>query len=121
MIVVMMMAVIVAVMLIVGAVLGIEWRVERRKPRAEPAQHLLDHVIAADAQPLADDLHVDVAIADVPGEPRQVVGISRRNLDQRLRPADNPHDGAVVEHQPVAIAQSRCLRQVEKKLGAASS
>ena len=76
-------------------------------------------MIAADAQPLADDLHVDVAIADVPGEPRQLVGIGRRDLDQRLRPADDPHDGAVVEHQTVAIAQSGRLRQVEQKLGAA--
>ena len=32
-------------------------------------------MIAADAQPVAGDLHVDMAIADVPGEPRQLVGI----------------------------------------------
>src|SRR5208282_512094 len=60
-----------------------------------------------------------MAIADMPGEPRQLVGISRRDLDKRLRAADNPHDGAVIEYETVAVAQSRCLRQVEKKLRAA--
>ena len=60
-------------MVLVGAVLRIERRFDWRKPRAEPAQHVLDHMIAADAQPVADDLHVDVAVADVPGEPRQLV------------------------------------------------
>ena len=49
---------------------GIERCLDRRQLGAEPAQHVLDHVVAAHAQPIADDLHVDVAIADVPGEPR---------------------------------------------------
>ena len=39
----------------------------------------------------------------------------RRDLDQRLRLADDPHDRAVVEHQPVAVAQHRGLRQVEQE------
>src|ERR1700733_10909393 len=61
---VMMMAVAVFVtlsrMMIVGAALGIKRRFERRQPCAEPAQHIFDDVIAPQAQPLADDLHVDV-------------------------------------------------------------
>ena len=34
------------------------------KRRAQPAQHVFEHVIAADAQLVADDLHVGVAVAD---------------------------------------------------------
>jgi hypothetical protein len=37
--------------------------------------HVFDHAIAVDAKPLADDLHVDLAVADVPGEAHQFVGI----------------------------------------------
>ena len=37
-------------LLAVGALLRIEWRVNRSEPRAEPAQHILDHMIAANAQ-----------------------------------------------------------------------
>jgi hypothetical protein len=102
-------------LLVVGAMLRIERRFERRKPSAQSAEHILDHVIAPDAQPIADDLNVDVAIADVPGEPRKIAGIRRRDLGQRLGAADDPHHGAIVEHKPVAIVQSRGLRQIEQK------
>ena len=37
----------------------------------EPRSHLLQHVIAADADPVADDLHVGVAVAEVPCEPHE--------------------------------------------------
>jgi hypothetical protein len=119
MIVVMAVMMIVAVMLIVGAALGIERRFDRRQPRAEPAKHLLDDVIAPDAQPFADDLDVDVTIADVPSKPRQVVAIDSGDFNERLGPPDDPHDCAVLEHQPVAIAQRGGLRKVEQEFRAA--
>jgi hypothetical protein len=106
-------------MLLVRAVFRIERRLDRRKLRAETAKHVLDHVVAADAQPLAGDLQVDMAVADVPGEPRQFLRIGRRDLDQRLGLADNPHHGAVVEDEAVAVVQGRRLRQIEQKPGAA--
>jgi hypothetical protein len=99
----------------VRALLWIERRFHRRKPRAEATQHVLDHMIAANAQPIADDLHIDMPVADMPGEPRQFAAVSSRDFDQLLRPADDAHDAAVVEHETVAIAQSRSLRQVEQK------
>ena len=114
MIVAMMMAVCVTVV-IVGAVLRIERRFERRQPRAEPLQHVLDYVVAPDPQPIADDLHIDVPVTDMPGEPRQLMRIRRRDLDERLRPADNPDDGAVVKDQAIAIVQGCGLRQIEQK------
>ena len=86
-----------------------------KKPRAEPAQHILDHVIAANAQPIANDLHLDMPIADMPGEPRQFLAAGGGNFDQGLRPADDAHDAAVVEHESVAVAQSGRARQVEQK------
>jgi hypothetical protein len=101
--------------LTVRALLRIERRFHRRKAGAEPAQHVLDHVVAAHAQPIADDLNVDVAIADVPGEPRQLVSIGRGDLDKRLRPPGNAHDRAVIEDEAVAVAQRRRLRQVEEE------
>ena len=102
-------------MLPVRALLRIEWRFHRRKSGAKSAYHVLDHMIAANAQPIADDLHIDVPVADMPGEPRQFVAVGGCDFDQRLRPADDAHDTAVVEHKTVAVAQSRRLRQVEQK------
>jgi hypothetical protein len=109
----------VAVMMLVGPALGIKRRFDRLKSRPKAAQHVFDHMIAPDAQPLADDLHVDMTIADVPGEARQIVSIGGRDFDQRLRPADHADDGAVVEHEAVAVAERSGLRQIEQKFGAA--
>jgi len=110
-----MIAIVAVRMLPVRALLRIERRLDRKKPRTEPAQHVLDHVIAANAQPIADDLHLDMTIADMPGEPRQLLTSGGRDLDQRLPPADDAHDAAVVEHETVTVPQSGRPRQVEQK------
>ena len=109
----------VPLMMIVGAALGVEWRLDRREPRAKPAQHVFDDVIAPDAQPLARDLHVDVAIADMPGEPCQIVAIRSGDFDQRLGPPDHADDCAILEHQSVAVAQRGGLRKIEQEFRAA--
>ena len=35
-------------------------------------QHLFQHMIAADAEAVVDELHVGVAIAEMPGEPHEI-------------------------------------------------
>ena len=114
----MVVVITVAVVMIVGAALRIERRVDGRKPRAEATQHVFDHMVAADAQPLARDLHVDVTIADMPGEARQIVGAGRGDFDERLRAADHTDDCPVVQHEAVAVAERGGLRKVEQKFGA---
>jgi hypothetical protein len=116
MIVVMMM---VAVVLLVGATLGIKRRFDRGEPRTEAAQHIFDHMIAPDAQPLADDLDVDMTIADMPGEAREIVGVGSGDFNERLRPADHADDGAVVEHEAVAVAERSGLPKIEQEFRAA--
>ena len=71
----MMMSVSVSVRMIVRVVVAMRHgclRIERRLQRghlgAEPAQHLLQHVVSADADAKPIDLHVGVAIAKMPGE-----------------------------------------------------
>ena len=108
-----------AVAVTVGAVLGIEGRVDWRKAGPQTMQHFFDHVVAAYAQPVADDFHVDMPVANVPGQPGERVGIGRGDFDQRFRPPDDPHDGAIVQHEAVAVMQRRGTRQVEQKPGAA--
>ena len=97
----------------------IERRLDRRHRGAETRRHLLQHVIAADAEPVADDLHVGVAVAEMPGEPHQRERRPRRDLDQRLGLPGHQHDAAVVEHDAVAVAQRHRLVEVEQELGAA--
>ena len=120
-VVVMMMTVVVVVpvLIIVSATLGIKRRFDRFEPCAKAAQHIFDHMIAPDAQPLADDLNVDVTIADMPSKAREIVTIGSGDFNERLGPADHADDGAVVEHEAVAVAEHSGLRQIEQKFCAA--
>ena len=56
----------------VGAGLGLERRLDCGEMRAKAAQHLFQHAIPPDAQPLAQDLNIGVAVSDMPGEPRKL-------------------------------------------------
>ena len=114
-----MLVTVVVMAMIVGAALGIKRRFDRRQPCAEPAQHIFDNVIAPDAQSLADDLDVDVTIADMPREACQIVSIRSGDFNQRLGPPNDADDRAVVEHQAVAVAQRGGLRKIEQEFCAA--
>jgi hypothetical protein len=100
----------------VGAGLGLERRLDGGEMRAKAAQHLFQHAIPPDAQPLAHDLNIGVAVADMPGEPRKLLRTSRRDLDQCLALAGNQDDGAVIEHKAVAVVQHGRVRQIEQEL-----
>jgi hypothetical protein len=97
--------------------LGIERRVDRSETRAEAGRHLLQHVIAPDAKPVAHDLHIGMAIAEVPSEPNERQWRLRRHLDQRLGLTRDPHDPAVIEHEPIAVAQGLRPCEVEQEHG----
>ncbi len=48
---------------------------------AESPHHLFDHVVTADTQMFSRDLHRQVAIAEMPGEPHHLPGIDAAKLD----------------------------------------
>ena len=98
---------------------GIERRVERRHRRAETAQHIFEHVIAADTQSIVCDLHVGVAVAEVPGKPHQVERLACRDCDQGLGLARHQHHRAVVENDAVAVAHRHRLVEIEQEFGPA--
>ena len=97
--------------------LRIERCIDYRAPAAQARNHLLQHVIAADAQPVADDLHIGVAVAEMPSQLHQRERRPRRDLGQRLGLPCHQHDPAIVEHDAVAVAQRDGLVQIQQKLG----
>ncbi len=60
-----------------------------------------------------------MTVAEMPGDPDQMLGIVTPDLDQRLGRGDNLNQPVIVEHQRVAAAQHGCAFQVEQKLKAA--
>jgi hypothetical protein len=103
----------------IGAGLGLEHGIERSQPGAEAAQHLFQHVIAPDAQSIANYLDIGVAIADLPRQPGELLRTLGRDLDERLALAGNAHDGAIVEQETIAVMQRGRLRQIQQDLCAA--
>lgn len=103
----------------IGATFGIEGRLDLDHPRAEALHHLLDDVIAADAQPLGHDLRGQMTIAEMPGEPHQMGGIGAADLDQRLRCRDHLDEATVFQHQSVAAAQGDGVFEIEQEFQSA--
>jgi hypothetical protein len=99
----------------------IEWCVDRRKARSHLPQHGFQHVVAADAQMISNDLQVGMAVADMPGETKHVGGTPTFNFDQRLKRPSHFNNGAVIEHETIAITQPDRPLQVEHKCRAVLS
>ena len=99
----------------IGAAFGIERRLDLDHARAEPLHHRLDDVIAPDPQALGHDLRRQVAVAEMPGDPDQMVRVGTPNLEQRLRRRHDFDQTSIVEHQRVATAQRDRVFQIEQK------
>lgn len=129
-IVVMTMVVIVVMTMVVTGVIvagvampagiGTAFRIERGLDldgaRTEPAHHLLDDMVLADAQATTDDLCRQVAVAEVPGDPHQMLRIAPPDLDQRLRRSDHFDQPAVLEDEAVAATQRHRFLEVEQEV-----
>ena len=122
------MAVIVMIMTMAGmtaagisAAFGIERRFNDNDPRAESANHVLDHMIASDAQALADNLRWQMSIAEMPGDPHQMMRIGAADFHQRLGRSDDFDQPPVFQHQRIAAAQRDGFFQIQQEFQPARS
>src|SRR5262245_40302972 len=76
--------------------LRIERRFDRRDAGAEPAQHLLQNVIAADADSRAFNLHISMPVAKMPGQPHEFARRGRGDFSEFLVLARNHHDRTIL-------------------------
>ena len=95
---------------------GIEWRFDFDDAGAEALHHVLDDMVAADAQATGSDLRRQMAIAEVPGNANQMCGLGAANLDQRLGGSDHLDQPAVFQHQRIATSQRDGGFEVEQEL-----
>ena len=100
----------------IGAAFGVERRLDRRDLGPEPARHILDDVIAADAQALSEQFGRQMPVAKVPGDAHQRRGVRAANFRQFFRRGDDLDDAPVLELEPVAGAQHHRFGQVEQKV-----
>jgi hypothetical protein len=116
----MIMAMSVAMMVVRGcgisAALGIERRFDRRQARAETDEQRFDRGIAPQPQPVRQDLHRHMAVAEMPGELGEVHEVAAAHLDQGLGLDHHLDEAAVFEFERVAHAQRDGRRQIEHAL-----
>lgn len=91
---------------LIGAALRLEGGLHHLHLRPEAACHLFQHGIAGDADPVSQQLGRHVPVAQVPGEPGQVMRVARDQLGHRLLGGDHGHGAPVVEGEPVALLQT---------------
>src|ERR1700722_14391479 len=117
-----MVVVIVAVVVMVDAAgvstgLGSERGIDRFDVAAEAFDHFTDDVVGPDADPIAQKLHGQMAVAEVPGDADTVAVIVGVDLQQRFGRGANTDDTRCCG-QSVAVTETDCLRQVDQDLGA---
>ena len=124
--VIMAMSMIVAMSVVVTMVLrrrdiGAAFRIERRldgdNARAEALEQGSQGRVAAQADATAEDLHRHMAVAEMPGEPRQRHRIGGARLDQRLGLGHDLDHAPVGEQQAIAHAQGDRLGEIELAAG----
>ena len=72
-------------------------------------------MVAPDAQAARRDLRRQMPVAEMPGDPDQMLRIGAAYLDQRLRRRDDLDQPGIVEHQRIAATQHGSVFQIEQE------
>jgi len=99
----------------IGAALRLERRIDDIDGGPQTARHLFQYRITRDADAVREQLGRDMAIAEVPGETRQMVRVVCINLGDRLLGSDHGDDAAIVQSETVAVLQAGSLNKVEQE------
>jgi hypothetical protein len=100
---------------LIGTTFGIEWRFDLDHARAQSLHHRLDDMVAPDTQAARRDLRRQMAVAEMPGDPNQMLRIGAAYLGQRLRCRDDLDQPVIVEHQRIAAAQHGGIFEIEQE------
>ena len=100
----------------IGAGFGVEGGFDDVHVAAELFDHGFDDVVAADADPVADQLDREVAVAEVPGDADEFgIGVGVE-FGQRFRTGADADGAAGFEHEAVAVAQAGGLGEIEQEV-----
>jgi hypothetical protein len=105
----------------IGPTFGIEWRFDLDHACAQPLHHRLDDMVTPDTQASRRDLRRQMAVAEMPGDPNQMLRIGAANLGQRLRRRDDLDQPVIVEHQRIAAAQHGGIFQIQQEFNPAGA
>jgi hypothetical protein len=99
----------------IGTTFRIERRLDLDNAGTKPFHHGLDHMVMADAKPLADDLRRQVPVAEVPGQPHEMARISPADFEKMFRCSHNFDQPAILQHQSISAPQRGHLLKIEQE------
>ena len=82
---------------------------------AQALDHLGNHMIGPDADAIAQQLHRQMPVAQVPGDAHQFAVLMRVDFQQLFRLGADANDTRF-HQQTVAVAQPHRLRQIDQEL-----
>jgi len=101
----------------IGTTLGLERRIDRGDLRTGGLQQRFDIARAAHAQAIGQKFDRHMAVAEMPGEPRQRRRIRSTRFEQGFGFRHDFNETAVVEQQNIVVAQAHRLGEVELDAG----
>jgi hypothetical protein len=105
----------------VGTTLRIEGGQHRRHRGAEALQHVLDDVVIAYTQAIAEELGRQMPVAEMPGDTNEIDGIGGCDLKQALGHRLHQDQPPVLEFESIAVLHHRRFLEVEKEYGLADA
>jgi hypothetical protein len=116
----MMMPIVVVVVRVVvvaiGATLGLEGRRHLHNICSETMEHILNHMVRADAKNLFPDFRRQMPISKMPGNAHKLMRILMSDFDYRLQTRLNFEPPPVVELQAISIGHCNRFGKIEQDL-----
>jgi hypothetical protein len=100
----------------ISATFGIETGLDHPQFRAKALQHILDHMVAAEADAVAGDLGWQMAVADMPGEAQQILRGCSTDFDECLGRSDDFNKSAIIKHERITAAQCDDVIKIEQEI-----
>src|SRR5580658_6282056 len=113
----MMLAVSMVVMVAVATVctaFGLEGDLYFHEIGSETAEHILDHMVGADAKNVVPNFRRQMPVSQMPSKPRELMRIFVSDFYDRLRGGVDLQPPSIVQLQAISIRHCDCLWQVEK-------
>jgi hypothetical protein len=100
----------------VSAAFGLEGGLHLYKIRFEVMEHILDHMVGANAKNLVSNLSRQMPISQMPGKAHKLIGIFMPDFDNKLSSGLNLQQPPIVKLQAISIGHRNRFREVEKDI-----
>ena len=100
----------------VSAAFGLEGGLHLYKIRFEVMEHILDHMVGANAKNLVSNLSRQMPISQMPGKAHKLIGIFMPDFDNKLSSGLNLQQPPIFKLQAISIGHRNRFRKVEKDI-----